>query len=277
MNAFFTKIAAVLTSIITMLTAVFCPPAPVLPEFNKPTEQAKTYFDEGEFIMGNNDLVVSPDGNDNNPGTVDAPLKTLERAKEILKAEKNSNNKAVTVWFREGTYFIEDTVEFTVEDRSNVLYRSYPDEDVVFSGSKEISGNWSETAINGVKAFVTDMPVESDDDYFRSLFKDGTRLSRSNYPKTGVFKVSGEPLDDESIPSSHAPDFFTHALAFYVNKNDIIDFENPNDIDVRIMHFWRDDVLPIYSVNTETGRIQVTKPSAMRIRVDDNYIYENVK
>ena len=277
MNAFFTKIAAVLTSIITMLTAVFCPPTPVLPEFNKPTEQAKTYFDEGEFIMGNNDLVVSPDGNDNNPGTVDAPLKTLERAKEILKAEKNSNNKAVTVWFREGTYFIEDTVEFTAEDRSNVLYRSYPDEDVVFSGSKEISGNWSETAINGVKAFVTDMPVESDDDYFRSLFKDGTRLSRSNYPKTGVFKVSGEPLDDESIPSSHAPDFFTHALAFYVNKNDIIDFENPNDIDVRIMHFWRDDVLPIYSVNTETGRIQVTKPSAMRIRVDDNYIYENVK
>ncbi len=277
MNAFFTKIAAVLTSIITMLTAVFCPPTPVLPEFNKPTEQAKTYFDEGEFIMGNNDLVVSPDGNDNNPGTVDAPLKTLERAKEILKAEKNSNNKAITVWFREGTYFIEDTVEFTAEDRSNVLYRSYPDEDVVFSGSKEISGNWSETAINGVKAFVTDMPVESDDDYFRSLFKDGTRLSRSNYPKTGVFKVSGEPLDDESIPSSHAPDFFTHALAFYVNKNDIIDFENPNDIDVRIMHFWRDDVLPIYSVNTETGRIQVTKPSAMRIRVDDNYIYENVK
>ncbi|MEE1010414.1 MAG: right-handed parallel beta-helix repeat-containing protein, partial [Acutalibacteraceae bacterium] len=98
-----------------------------------------------------------------------------------------------------------------------------------------------------------------------------------NYPKTGVFKVAGEPLADESIPGSHAPDFFTHGLAFYAAKNEILDFANPNDVDVRIMHFWRDDLLPVYSVNTETGRIQTTKPSAMRIRVDDQFVYENVK
>ena len=66
-------------------------------------------------------------------------------------------------------------------------------------------------------------------------------------------------------------------MAFYADKNDIIDFENPEDVDVRIMHFWRDDLLPVHSVNLETGRIQVTKPSAMRIRIDDNYIFENVK
>lgn len=270
-----TKIMALFTAIITWFNVALFPPQPVEGEFGETTKKVQTEFDEGKFVMGEFDLVVAPDGDDNNRGTVDAPLKTLERAKEILKAEKG--NGAVTVWFREGVYTIDDTVKFTSADRSNVVYRSYPDEEVVFSGAKEISGSWSETKINGVNAFVTDMSVESDEDYFRSLFKDGKRLARSNYPKTGLFKVSGEPLADEAIPGSHAPDFFTHALAFYADKNDIIDFENPNDVDVRIMHFWRDDLLPIHSVNTETGRIQVTKPSAMRIRVDDNFIYENVK
>ncbi|MBR5561763.1 MAG: right-handed parallel beta-helix repeat-containing protein [Clostridia bacterium] len=274
MNVLFTKIAAVFTSVITMLTAVLFPPESITPEFPEPHEQVKTAFDEGEFDMGKYDLIVAPDGDDANEGTLEAPLKTFEKAKELIK--NIESDETVTVWFREGTYPIENTVEFTAEDRGNVLYRSYPDEEVVFSGAKEISG-WSETTINGINAFVTDMPIESDDDYFRSLFKDGKRLSRSNYPKTGVFKVFGEPLAEESVPGSHAPDFFTHALAFYADKNDIIDFENSNDVDVRIMHFWRDDLLPIHSVNTETGRIQITKPSAMRIRVEDNYIFENVK
>ncbi len=276
MNLIITRITALITALTVWFGAVFSqsPIEGVFPESNAPEQ--KTAFDEGDFVMGINDIIVSPDGDDNNDGTLENPLCTPAAAKEKVKTLNNTDG-TVTVWFREGTYVLSSPLVFDSSDKSNVIYRSYPNEKVVFTGSKEISGNWSETTINGVKAFVTDMPVENDDDYFRSLFKDGKRLARSNYPKTGVFKVSGEPLADESIPGSHAPDFFTHALAFYADKNDILDFENPTDVDVRIMHFWRDDLLPIHSVNTETGRIQITKPSAMRIRVDDNYIYENVK
>ena len=123
--------------------------------------------------MGEYDLVVSPDGDDSNSGTLENPLKTIEKAKYLLKSI--DSDETVTVWFREGNYFIDNTVEFTADDKSGVLYRSYPDEKVVFSGAKEISG-WSETTVNGVKAFVTDVPIDSEDDYFRSLFKDGIRL-----------------------------------------------------------------------------------------------------
>ncbi len=269
------RITAFFMAIMTWFSVIFFPAEPVEGKFEKTSERVQTEFDEGEFAMGEYDLVVAIDGDDNNIGTPDSPLKTFEKAKELLRS--NTSDTPATVWFREGTYEIKDTVEFTADDKDGVLYRSYPGEKVVFSGAKEIGGSWSETTINGVNAFVTDMPVESEDDYFRSLFKDGKRLARSNYPKTGVFKVSGEPLADEAIPGSHAPDFFTHALAFYADKNDVLDFKNPCDVDVRIMHFWRDDLLPVHSVNTETGRIQITKPSAMRIRVEDNYIFENVK
>lgn len=274
MSAFFTKILALFASFATMLTAIFCPPDSVEPVFPEATQKTQTAFDEGEFVMGSNDLVVAPYGDDSNPGTLEAPLKTFEKAKEMLKAENASG--AVTVWFREGTYEITDTVEFTSADKSDVLYRSYPDEKVVFSGAKEIGGNWSETTINGVKAFVTDMPVENDSDYFRSLFKGSKRLPRSNYPKEGMFKVADPKTDEAAVPENEA-NFFTKSVVFYAHPSDMLDFANAQDVDVRIMHFWCDELMPVHSVDAAAGRVETTKPTAMTVRVEDNYIFENVK
>jgi hypothetical protein len=115
--------------------------------------------------MGEYDLVVAPYGDDSNEGSLDAPLRTFEKAKELLN--NVASDTAVTVWFREGSYFIENTVEFSSSDKSNVLYRSYPNEEVSFTGAKPIS-DWTETEINGVKAFVADVPIDSEEDYFYS-------------------------------------------------------------------------------------------------------------
>lgn len=268
------RITAFFMAIITWFSVVAFPAKPAEGDFGEVTERIQTEFDEGDFVMGEYDLVVAPYGNDSNPGTLDAPLKTLERAKEILKSQ-GAADEAVTVWFREGTYAINNTVNFTSADKSNVLYRSYPDEEVIFTGAKAIS-KWSETVINGVAAFVADVEINSEDDYFRSLFKGDKRLSRSNYPKEGVFKVKDPKLDEAVVPEKD-PNFFTHSAVFYAHTDDILDFENPGDVDVRIMHFWCDELLPVHSVDASTGRIETTKPSSMTIRVDDNFVYENVK
>ena len=269
------KIVAFFMAIITWLGAVFFPGRLVGEGvFNDPEIRVQTEFDEGEFVMGENDLVVAPYGDDSNPGTPEAPLKTFEKAKEILK--NTQTDSKVTVWFREGTYTINETVKFTPADKSDVLYRSYPGEKVSFSGSKEISG-WIETKINGVDAFVTDVEINSDDDYFKSLFKGDERLSRSVYPKQDVFKIA-EPCDiKETVSESYSPDYFTHSAAFYVHKDNIVDFANVSDVEVRIMHYWCDEHLPIHSVDVATGRIETAKPTAMTVRVDDNYVFENVK
>lgn len=268
------KICAFFTAILTWLTAIFCPAEAVTPVFPEDTEvKIQTEFDEGEFVMGEYDLVVSPDGNDENEGTLASPLKTVDKAKELMKAL--SGNEAATVWFREGTYVIDKEIEFTSSDKENVTYRSYPGEKVIFSGAKEISG-FTETEINGVKAFVTDYEINSDEDYFRALFKGNKSLPRSIYPKEGMLKVA-DPAESEAIAGSHAPDFFTHSLAFYGHKSDVLDFANEKDVEVKVMHFWCDEHLPVYSVDASTGRIETTIASSMRIRIDDNYIFENVK
>ncbi len=274
MSAFFAKIIAWFASIVTLFNVMFNQPI-IVPEYPEVNTQEKVAFDEGEFVMGEYDLVVSPDGDDSNDGSLENPLKTFEKAKELLR--NSASDEAVTVWFREGTYLIDNTVVFTAEDRGNVLYRSYPGEDVSFSGAKKISGSWSETTINGVDAFVTDMPVESDADYFRSLFKDNVRLSRSCYPKEGVLKVAAEPNDSEKTVGEWSPDFFVYSPVVYAHPSDLLDFSNVKDIDVKLMHFWCEDLMPVYSIDKETGKIVTTKSTAMKTRVDDNYILENVK
>lgn len=267
-----TKIIAFFTAMMTWFTMIFSPAAPVEGIFAE-TETAKeqVVFDEGEFVFGANDIMVSPYGDDNNNGSEAAPVKTFEKAKELAKTKDG----AVTVWFREGTYFIADTVNFAAEDKSDVLYRSYPCEEVVFSAAKEFS-DWEETTINGVNAFVTDAEINSEDDYFRSLFKGNRRLSRSQYPKNDVFKIA-DPATDEGVPSEWNVEFFTHGLAFYAHKENLLDFSNLKDVEVKVMHYWCDEHLPVHSVDMQTGRIETAKPTSMTLRVDDNYIFENVK
>ncbi len=267
------KIIAFFTAIMTWFTMIFNPAVPVDGIFNQTESKEQIEFDEGEFVLGEYDLIVSVNGNDSNPGTPDAPLKTLEVAKELLRAYET--DEKVTVWFREGTYNITDTVKFTAEDKQNVLYRSYPGEEVVFSGSRAIS-DWSETVINGVNAFVADVEIDGEEDYFRSLFKGDRRLSRSQYPKEGVLKIA-DPATEEGIASEWNVEFFTHGLAFYAHKSDVMNFANISDVEVKVMHYWCDEHLPLHSVDTNTGRIETAKPTSMTLRVDDNYIFENVK
>ncbi len=233
-------------------------------------------FDEGEFKMGKYDLVVSPDGSDTNKGTLENPLKTLKGAKEKLKALKGVTNETVTVWFRGGTYLFSEELTFDSTDLNNVTYRSYPNEEVVFSGSVDFT-DWSETKINYTKAFVTDVDTEAL--YFRSLFKGEERLQISKWPKTGSFTVT-DAKDEDSFNADdsnggNSSGFFDLHAAFYTDKTR--DFKNLSDVNVRIMHKWCDDILPLHSIDPSTGRVDVSKPAAMTIEKGDNFVYENVR
>lgn len=264
------KIISVLTAILTLLSLWFFPANKAEGVFTEPEKTEKTAFDEGVFEMKENDIVVSPLGDDTAPGTPEQPLKTLSGAKELLKNKKDTAD-AITVWFKEGTYPIDEVILFNETDRTNVTYRNIPGEDVVFTGSVNIT-EWTNGTINGIPALVAD--VDTNAFFFRSLFKGETRLPVSIWPKEGAFRVADSHLEDALNPDS---DFFKLHAAFYTNTNEIKNFANLQDVNVRIMHKWCDDILPIRTANTDTGRIEVSKPAAMNIEIGDNFVYENVR
>lgn len=265
------QIVRFFTVLIVLLTS-FSFQKPITPVFPEVVTREKVIFDEGDFSMKSCDIVVSVSGNDQHPGTLDAPLKTPYAAKEKAKLLKDADCGHITVWFREGTYSLTETLAFTTEDLTDVTYRSYPGEKVEFSGAKAITG-WQRTTVNGVDAFVTDCAVNSEDDFFSALYNGEKRLPRPVYPKTGEFKVA-EALDADAF--NPGDKYFSVQAAFSAQPADIMNFKNLNDVDVRILHYWNDELLPIHSLDTVSGRIETQKPASMTIAEGDRYFFENV-
>ncbi len=93
------------------------------------------------------EFVVSLSGSDRNPGTIDKPFATLERARDAIRELKQKNTLpfgGAVVFIRGGTYHLSKTFELTEKDsgteKSHTTYRSYKNAEVHITGGKELSG-----------------------------------------------------------------------------------------------------------------------------------------
>ena len=220
-------------------------------------------------------LYVSPDATDNGEGTTESPI-SLAGAKEMLKGLKNEKATA-TVYLLGGTYFFDDVLCFNSEDMANVTYKAYGKEKVVFSGAYEING-FKESEVNGVKVFTKKLDTSQDNWYFKSLFSDNGEVNITRFPEEGYFTVKATAPEDDLWNEENRPWEFTYGQrSFYANTEDIPSkFHNEEDVNIRILHYWHDELMNIKSYNAETGKIGLSRPSTMEIRDIDRYYFENV-
>ncbi len=92
------------------------------------------------------ELYISPEGNDLNVGTIEAPLQTLNGARDRIRSmQKHWQNGDINVYLRGGVYHLGETVCFEAQDGGangfDVRYKAYQDEQAVISGGIEIQ-NW---------------------------------------------------------------------------------------------------------------------------------------
>ena len=93
-----------------------------------------------EVASGGVALYVSPDGDDSAAGTVSAPLKTLEGARDAVRElRKNGDPEGgITVYIREGVYEQSESLVFSEQDSATetcpITYTAYNGEDVVITG-----------------------------------------------------------------------------------------------------------------------------------------------
>ncbi len=88
-------------------------------------------------------IYCAPDGNDSAAGTIDAPLATLDAARQMVQKVKNQNPKTpVTVYFRGGEYNIKSTTVFDKYDSGTeeapITYKAYPGEQPIFYGATKV-------------------------------------------------------------------------------------------------------------------------------------------
>ncbi|MEN5076105.1 right-handed parallel beta-helix repeat-containing protein [Isoptericola cucumis] len=91
-------------------------------------------------------VYVAPGGDDANPGTKDAPLRTIEAGRDAL-AGSTSASRPGTVWIRGGEYVLDDAIDLEGEEHSWVTYEAYAGEDVRVTGAHELpDAGWQRLA-----------------------------------------------------------------------------------------------------------------------------------
>jgi hypothetical protein len=89
---------------------------------------------------------VAPHGSDANPGSIEHPLCSMTGARNLVRQSAALRKQPITVYFREGTYYLPETIVFLPEDSGSsnapVTYASYNNEKVVISGGSALKLVW---------------------------------------------------------------------------------------------------------------------------------------
>jgi hypothetical protein len=118
---------------------------------------------------------VSPAGDDANPGSLEKPFETLQRAQQAVR------QKHGVVFLRGGTYYLPSTLVFTAADSGTsgapVIFQNYPKETPVISGGIRLEDlDWRPFTNGIVQARVpADLQTEE-------IFINGQRQVLARYP-----------------------------------------------------------------------------------------------
>ncbi|MCB9758008.1 MAG: right-handed parallel beta-helix repeat-containing protein [Candidatus Omnitrophica bacterium] len=142
---------------------------------------------------------VSPVGDDANSGTMDAPFKTVEKARNVVRGVNKSMTGDIVVNIRKGIYYLNGSALFSTLDSGtngfNVIYRSYDGiGSARFIGGQAIITTWNSYG-NGI--YYTDLVGETP---FYTFFENGKRAYRARFPNR-VF--------DQHFPTAQAPYLLT--------------------------------------------------------------------
>lgn len=160
-----------------------------------------SYYEPVDVSGINKFYYVSPDGDDSNDGSIDAPFKSIGKARNVIKASGVPDG-GVMVYLRGGEYYLEDGEYFYEgsggREGSPVVYSSYPGEHASLTGALRFEEDGlveiPDEVIdklpipNGVLAFdlakmgitqIDDRTVESN---YYSLFYDDVELTPARWP-----------------------------------------------------------------------------------------------
>lgn len=123
---------------------------------------------------------VSPDGSDDNPGSLELPFKTIEHAQTAVGADRQRTTQAITVYLRRGDYYLNDTLRFTCHHSGSgsapVVFSAYENESVTISGGTALSLQWKPYR-GGILQAAMSPGLEID-----QLFVNGQRQHMARHP-----------------------------------------------------------------------------------------------
>jgi hypothetical protein len=229
------------------------------------------------------ELYVASDGNDANPGTRAAPLKTLEAARDalrMLKREQGQLAGGATVWLRGGVYRTGKTFELDQRDSGSkdaaIVYCACQGEEVTLSGGQDIDPAAfrlvSDPAVlerlpeaSRGKVFEVDLKSLGISDFGQmhprgfghsyvnaglELFFNDQAMQLARWPNKGTVNI-GKVLDPGSAPRDG--DFSNRGGKFTYDYHRPARWKQADDIWLTGIFCWgyADDTIKVRSIDTE--------------------------
>ncbi|MFB3881092.1 MAG: right-handed parallel beta-helix repeat-containing protein [Armatimonadota bacterium] len=247
------------------------------------------------------DFFVSPRGNDAWTGRLsepdaagtDGPFRTILRAQQAVRARlsKGALTKPLLVMLRDGTYFLNEPLVFTVADSgapespsafpkgpdaSPVIYDAFPGERPVLSGGRRITG-WKEERLGTNRVWTTSLPEAAEGKWeFSQLFVNGSRRVRPRLPEQGFYRVA------ELVGASFESHYQSGTDRFIYADGDLQpSWRNLRDVEIVVLAFWNSMHMKIRSLEETRHLVTLDRNSGWRMSDDfdqegANYYVENV-
>jgi hypothetical protein len=236
------------------------------------------------------DFYVATNGKDSWSGTLDAPngdssdgpFATLDRARRAVQGEPGGRH---TVMVRGGNYFLSSPLVFSASDSGTaaapITYESYPCENPVISGGKQVTG-WKNTSGNVWTVALSPANFQN----FEGLFYNGERRFRPRTTASGYLYNAGPVFDSASSAncSLQVEGQWECFDRFYFHGNDVAaNYHSLALGDVEILDFeiWTMSRMRLQSVDSVNRIAYLTGPTIAGVSdgffTGHRYLIENVK
>jgi hypothetical protein len=239
------------------------------------------------------DIYVSTNGSDINPGSKEKPVATLEGARDLIRQYKVTNDLpkgGLTVWIAKGQYDQDKPFILNENDSgepgSPIVWRTLPEEHVSITGGKSIaSKNFKRVTNRSVLKRLTKKAVKNVlqvnlkelgiYDYGEitqyghamsvtpsplEVFFNNEAMTLARYPNEGYIKI-GKVIDKGSVPR----------ISDYSDRGGIFQYTDPrHDIwagqknvwfQGSFMYGYADDNILVESIDIKKKEVKLSKPS----------------
>lgn len=232
-------------------------------------------------------IYVSPDGDDDDNGSAEKPVMSIDVALEKIREFRKANpNGPSAIVFKGGQYFITDPIELKEDDSGSenapFMLVAAPGEKPVFYGGMRLRAFISETdpailarlpkekRINLLVCDLNGLPMDFNlnEQPRAELFEDGKPLTPARWPNEGFVKT-GTP--DESEDHKPLPSFKFNGL-------DKLDWSHAEDVWTYgyWKYLWVADYLKVKSIDAANGKVNLTRISGYGLAPNMPFYFYNL-
>ncbi|MDX2431378.1 MAG: right-handed parallel beta-helix repeat-containing protein, partial [Bacteroides sp.] len=134
------------------------------------------------------DFYISPNGNDNNPGTINEPFATVDKARLAVRELKKAKEGNIKVGLKGGKYVLRNTLIFSLDDSGSesqkITYKAVEGEEPVLTSENPVTGWIKEEKISDAfptqaEGKIWSAPLPEGAGRVKYLFQSNKALPRS--------------------------------------------------------------------------------------------------